>query len=167
VAGLCEIHHYKGEVAVEEREGVNYGRHGDIKPENILLFSDPDEPLGRLVLSDFGSGQFNSRASASQVPNERARQTRMYQPPESDIEGGTISRSSDIWTLGCVFLEFTTWLLGGYSLVEDFENSRMSPYIYGNGIRFNIYFDVARHRGKHFLIVKEAVAKVCTLLMAF
>ena len=29
-----------------------------------------------------------------------------------------------MWTLGCVYLEFVTWMIGGWSLVKEFTNVR-------------------------------------------
>ena len=49
-----------------------------------------------------------------------------YRPPECDLKGGKIGQSYDIWTLGCLYLEFITWLLGGWELVKAFEEKRMS-----------------------------------------
>jgi len=49
-----------------------------------------------------------------------------YRPPECDIHGGRIGQSYDIWTLGCLYLEFVTWLLGGWDLIKLFEEKRSS-----------------------------------------
>ena len=41
------------------------------------------------------------------------------------MPGAKISRKSDIWALGCTFLEFITWYLSGYKAVEeDFPSQR-------------------------------------------
>ncbi|KAF5505070.1 putative cyclin-dependent kinase 8 [Colletotrichum siamense] len=91
------------------RPGPLYGRHGDIKPENILWFPDPKVPghKGTLKISDFGLSELNSRYSKSQrsqVPNSPG-----YRPPECDLRKKIIKQSYDIWTLGCLYLEFITW----------------------------------------------------------
>ncbi len=162
--GLRQIHHYTGqELKADGKKEAVYGRHGDIKPENVLWFVDPsgaDGPLGRLVLSDFGFGEFNSRASASNIPNDRVGRTPTYRPPECDVNGGTISRSFDIWCLGCLCLEFVAWLLGGHDLISRFERSRMSPYKYGIEFRTMVFFDFALDRGREALIIKPAVTRV-------
>jgi len=47
-----------------------FGRHGDIKPENILWFQimpGNDDPLGVLQLADFGLGRFHGRDSRSRT----------------------------------------------------------------------------------------------------
>ncbi|CAN9308974.1 unnamed protein product [Alternaria alternata] len=83
-----------------------YGRHGDIKAENILWYppSAPNEK-GTLVIADLGLTEFNSTQSRSNVPGEGLSATPGYRPPECDLKGGTVSRAFDIWTYGCLLLE--------------------------------------------------------------
>ncbi|KAH0432247.1 tol-like protein [Colletotrichum camelliae] len=107
------------------RHGPLYGRHGDIKPENILWFPNHRRPghKGTLKISDFGLSELNSRYSKSkrlsQVPNSPT-----YRPPECDLRQKIIKQSYDIWTLGCLYLEFIAWILGGLDLVEEFARRR-------------------------------------------
>lgn len=52
--------------------------------------------------------------------------TATYRAPEFDLPFGKISRVSDIFSLGCVFLEFVTWQLEGYTSVHDsFPDARL------------------------------------------
>ncbi|KAK4119077.1 kinase-like protein [Parathielavia appendiculata] len=111
-----------------------YGRHGDIKPENILWYKqDLDGPhalaSGELVLSDFGLSALNHRQSRSNVKNGDFQHTTTYASPESVLPDELISRSIDIWALGCVYLEFVTWVVGGSSLVGEFQGARLSPFL--------------------------------------
>lgn len=113
-----------------------YGRHGDIKGDNVLLFrtvsrgkEKPAEYI--LVLSDFGLTALNSKNSRSNIPNKKIPAAPGYRPPESDIEGGKISRAFDVWTTGCMFLEFVTWMLGGWSLLSRFMIERHVQFITG------------------------------------
>ncbi|KAK1624881.1 kinase-like domain-containing protein [Colletotrichum phormii] len=147
-AGLARIHEYPGKVDGNMENAVKYGRHGDIKPENILWFRSSEEDLGRLVISDFGLGVFNSKRSRSNIPNDSGiGRTPTYRPPECDIEGAMISRSWDIWTLGCVYVEFVTWLLGGWELSEHFAEWRMTTSsICGQDFKSDIYFDIVEVR---------------------
>ncbi|KAI0844638.1 kinase-like protein [Daldinia vernicosa] len=99
-----------------------YGRHGDIKAGNILWFSKPGiaGPSGwRLVLSDFGLMRFHRAISISAQTASKLKKTLTYQAPEFDIKGEKISRKSDIWALGCTYLEFITCYLLGYEAVEE------------------------------------------------
>jgi serine/threonine protein kinase len=121
-----------------------YGRHGDIKPQNILLFKDPEDPEGRGILKicDFGQAELHSAHSRSNRPNTDVAISLFYRPPECDIKGGTISRSYDIWTLGCLYLEFVAWMLGGWSLVTIFARQRAGPDIpWAPQLREHLFFD--------------------------
>ncbi|XXG95755.1 hypothetical protein Hte_002026 [Hypoxylon texense] len=96
-----------------------YGRHGDIKAANILWFATPGatDPSGwRLVLSDFGLMRFHRLVSRSIQTSRNLKKTITYQAPEFDI--AKISRKSDIWALGCTFLEFITCYISGYEAVD-------------------------------------------------
>ena len=106
-----------------------YGRHGDIKPRNILWFKNaPDEDgMGTLVITDFGVAEMNSKHSRSGKSNRELTFTRTYCAPEAHIHGRGIRRSYDIWTLGCLYLEFLTWMLGGSQLVDEFSRIRVKP----------------------------------------
>ena len=82
-------------------------RHKDIKPENILI--DESESL---ILTDFGiSRRFQKNTPHS--TNDQWKFTRKYASPEM-MKGRTVLRDdpSDVFSLGCVFLEVATLLLG-------------------------------------------------------
>ncbi|XXH02378.1 hypothetical protein Hte_008753 [Hypoxylon texense] len=106
-----------------------WGRHGDIKPNNILWFStyggDPNRILHHhLVVSDLGLTRYHSRASRSAVPWLHIEgYTRAYRPPEMDMDH-LISQKYDIWSLGCVFLEFCVWYVEGGKAVQTFGLER-------------------------------------------
>jgi serine/threonine protein kinase len=110
-----------------------YGRHGDIKPENILWFKDPHNAndLGVLKISDFGLADFKRSYKALHKPKSQTYHTPTYRPPEADLDDGEITQRSDIWPLACVYLEFVTWMLGGSKLVKQFADTRISPSLHG------------------------------------
>ena len=93
--------------------------HADIKPDNILVYPEEGESLGRLVLSDLGLGRFNTLKSASRVTSRYSGELNLM-APECDVKDSVISRSQDIWQLGCLFLDMTVWLLLGFEKVEAF-----------------------------------------------
>lgn len=105
-----------------------YGRHGDIKPENILWFRDPKKNAdrGALKISDFGLTEFSSRHSLCYKQRSQVAHSPSYRPPECDLEGAVVGPSYDIWTLGCLYLELITWQLGGISLLQEFRRKRNS-----------------------------------------
>jgi len=145
----------------DDRGEQLYGRHGDIKPENILWCkSDNAETL---VISDLGLSVTNSKNSRSNRLGADILVTPDYRPPECDIDGvsGKISRSFDIWTLGCLLLEFVVWILNGWQGREEFRERRFSQYI--NGISTDIFFEVRPAPGdsnEAIFMIKDSVEEV-------
>jgi serine/threonine protein kinase len=141
-SGLETIHNFKNKLhrrdqpsgllvpgtdTITGEEEYRYGRHGDIKPENILWSNELDgiDGAGILQIADFGLGRFHGRASRSQVDPRTIASTPTYEPPEIALNL-KVSRAYDIWSLGCLYLEYITWRLGGYKLLEAFGNSRLT-----------------------------------------
>ncbi|ROV89857.1 hypothetical protein VMCG_09505 [Cytospora schulzeri] len=110
--------------SVEDNDGKDYGRHGDIKPQNILWFKQDDNSfdLGNLKLSDFGLTDFH-RALTTKVDPKGVRATPTYSAPERETDE-KLSRPFDIWSLGCIFLEFVTWLLRSVEGLDEFTSER-------------------------------------------
>ncbi|KAI0439906.1 hypothetical protein F4803DRAFT_21438 [Xylaria telfairii] len=79
-------------------------RHKDIKPNNILVKDD------RVLLSDFGTSRtcFDGHFTSNGVSREG---TPRYWAPEVG-DGADRNTASDVWSLGCVFLEMATTLFG-------------------------------------------------------
>ncbi|KAH8652265.1 kinase-like domain-containing protein [Xylariales sp. PMI_506] len=104
-----------------------YGKHGDIKAENILVFPTKDKS-NMLIVADLGLTEVHRQVSRSNQSPEGLRRTRDCRPPESDsFQNNGISRAFDIWTLGIVFLNMMTWLIGGNELILAFETKRYAP----------------------------------------
>lgn len=101
----------------ELSKSTAYGIHGDIKPRNLLWFkewrgfSSQHHELGVLQVADFGISSMHHTDTRSAVDMRGG--TKTYRPPEVETELGLGSRSFDIWSLGCVFLEFLCWLVKG------------------------------------------------------
>lgn len=97
-------------------------RHGDLKPENILRFRKLNELIGTLCISDVGLAKrhvvatgFRKLASTSKFG------TVAYEPPEAVTRlDSPRSRLYDIWSFGCIMLEFVVWLLYGHEGLDDF-----------------------------------------------
>lgn len=66
---------------------------------------------------------FHKRLTRSQVLPDRLSGSPTYEPPEIKL-GKKISRAYDIWSLGCVYLEFITWLVCGWEALDKFPKAR-------------------------------------------
>ncbi|KAI1173823.1 hypothetical protein F4777DRAFT_589617 [Nemania sp. FL0916] len=111
----------------------NRTRHGDLKPENIVCFeADGCLPAGddkkpdatvRLVIIDVGLAKKHNEHTQLRAKTDTRVSTRRYAPPELDIgPEKSLSRRFDVWSLGCIFLEFAIWLLGGKRKLLEFTN---------------------------------------------
>ncbi|OHE91939.1 protein kinase [Colletotrichum orchidophilum] len=150
--GLQKIHRSPSEHATD------FGIHGDIKPENILLFVNEKYPDGILVISDFGFTRFHGRDTRSNKPAVGYSPT--HRAPEVDLQH-PISRSYDIWALGCVFLEFIAWYLTGTDGVKtDFVQLRVNDDVGGYPIKYDKFFNIrVTGDGKKEPEVKSSVRK--------
>ena len=125
--GLSEIHNFK--VPSDDpntSHNARYGLHGDIKPKNSLFFKkrpNYEDPMGVLQIADFGLARFHRFESRSRVPSSVVTPSPTYSPPDPMI-GDFISRTYDMWSLGCVYLEFATWLILGNEAIHEFSNCR-------------------------------------------
>jgi len=107
--------------------------HADIKPENVLCFTPKDggematahSPIPFEVrLADFGiSTQVDGLGLM--VGNDWFRHTRTQRPPEIDVNMGGVGLPADVWSLGCVYLDFATWLLLGNPRLLSFAERRI------------------------------------------
>ena len=86
--------------------------HGDIKPDNILIFNN------HIFYTDFGL--------SDTIPDDKSMIsdggfiTKQYAAPE--VKRGKRGKPSDIWSLGCVFLELVTIML--HRSITDFYDGR-------------------------------------------
>lgn len=136
VEALGEIHQANIVPGSEEEDSKsqvkNFGIHLDIKPTNILYFSQEtaNHPLGVLKIADFGLTRFHSQSSRTRKSRSTAyRCSQEYRSPEHDI-GYIISRKVDIWALGCVFSELFTWMLLEHKAREEFRQARKQDALF-------------------------------------
>ncbi|KAG8161489.1 hypothetical protein KVR01_008476 [Diaporthe batatas] len=154
-SGLCQLHRHQttyvsnawsdNETKSSETHEIGrttqvqlYGRHGDIKLQNILWFCDPKKSgdRGVLKITDFGLAEFKTSPARLYRGASRMKFSPPYQPPECNTPGGRVGQSHDIWSLGCLYLELIAWLLGGWELVKSFQSAREStdPEYYAKAI---------------------------------
>jgi len=106
------------------QDSETFGAHHVLKPENILWFSENDTngKMGLFKISDFGISRFHDERGT-----QRANCSLAYRAPEYDLERrgiGRITSAYDIWSMGCIFLEFIVWLLCDSGGVNEFYRSR-------------------------------------------
>ena len=180
-SGLCEVHNFKiekpstptltvpaidrsrlspgsvNDISVAEDE-FRYGRHGDLKPENILWSNELEkvDEMGVLQIADFGLGRFHGRASRSAMLAKQSIASPTYEPPEIPLDR-KVSRAYDIWSLGCIFLEFVTWRLGGLPLINEFQFLREVDG--GDEIKNDKFFTVINYKepGQDAVVRKEVL----------
>ncbi|SCV57495.1 uncharacterized protein FFB14_15171 [Fusarium fujikuroi] len=125
----------------QSQSSQSYGRHGDIKPENILWFRNgPNTDIGVLEIADFGLTRFHNKRSRSNISPVGMGNSPTYRAPEFDMPDGLLSRSYDIWALGCVYLEFLTWYFMGWEGVMEF--SALREYKRNNLEADDAYFEL-------------------------
>lgn len=92
--------------------GVTNCRPGDLKPENIVRHNDGDG-LGTLQIADMGLTKVHDIVTRLRnKPTVTVSGTDRYQRPETDLyPKRPRSRAYDMWSMGCIYLEFIIWIL--------------------------------------------------------
>jgi serine/threonine protein kinase len=104
-------------------------RHGDLKPENILCFGKHEPgatniPMDvKLLVADAGHAKVHEKATEFRPLGTTTQGgTRMYVAPEAELQPNEARpRRYDIWSLGCLYLEFLIWILYGNEVLERFR----------------------------------------------
>jgi serine/threonine protein kinase len=116
--------------AVKELHRINC-RHGDLKPDNILVFKN-DQGEDILVIADLGVSRFHTQGTNLRTnPTKTEATTPSYAGPEvfeDERRGVARSRTYDIWSIGCIFLEYVIWLLYDSDAILSFRYSRDEPF---------------------------------------
>jgi hypothetical protein len=168
--GITKIHEHPTTrpnpgLSLEGNQYVVFGHHGDIKPENVLWFAEPGrescKTAGTLKLSDFGLAEFSVHQTLSMAERSKWGVTLGYRAPEADLHPkAAIGRSYDIWTLGCLYLEFITWILGGRQLLDKFLKQRTSPDRMCHYVDTSAFFELQVDNGERKAVVKPTVKSV-------
>ncbi|KAK7700302.1 hypothetical protein SLS64_011115 [Diaporthe eres] len=105
-------------------EQTNF-RHGDLKPGNILHFLTGG-PYGILKIADFGISRIHNASTLQRhgIATITRAMTPSYQAPETIFKDRPRSRKFDIWSLGCIFLEFIIWFVRDWKAVENLSRAR-------------------------------------------
>jgi serine/threonine protein kinase len=115
-------------MALEALHGVNC-RHGDLKPENILHFHGTTATDGKLVIADVGISKTHQKDTQFRHEGTNTRATTpSYEAPEAITNASTPrARRYDIWSIGCIFLEFAIWILHDREAIRSFGEARYGP----------------------------------------
>ena len=122
---LKQLHNFETYRSEDDTDNKTHGIHGDLKPDNILHYKnwrEVSEDIGVLQITDFGLSSFHQTQSAEDIVLLRG--TNAYRPPEAAILS-PLSASFDTWSLGCLFLEFLTWLVRGPEGLKLFKEKRL------------------------------------------
>ena len=103
------------------RNGI---RHRDIKPQNILVRFEREDLSTRalkpqILICDFGLSRLRERDEPDTTHTFEGG-TFIYKAPELYVPGSSHGETTDVWSLGCVFIEINM-CLNGWSL-EDFHS---------------------------------------------
>ncbi|KAF5597857.1 serine threonine kinase [Fusarium pseudocircinatum] len=121
--GYSSSAHADPSTAHEEGGGI---RHGDLKPENILRFrSSNPSALGTLKIADMGLAKHHEVSTRLRQNMTNTKYgTHRYEPPETVVsKTQATSRLYDVWSMGCIILEFVVWLLDGQEGLNNFNDS--------------------------------------------
>ncbi|KAK7899943.1 hypothetical protein LTR67_003689 [Exophiala xenobiotica] len=123
------VHHFKRPTLSDPKPEADYawGRHNDIKPENILVFEKAPNQNPVFKLTDFGCGVFTEPTGDHSVGVPGNVGTETYWPPDQ-FRNKKTSRPFDMWAIGCVYLESLLWLFGFFQEEGQrrFATARMS-----------------------------------------
>jgi serine/threonine protein kinase len=146
-------------------------RHGDLKPENILRFTESSDGLGVLKIADMGLAKQHMLLTSDRNDKRQLTSTmygtRPYEAPETITAEYGRSRLYDVWSMGCITLEFIIWILYGNESLTDFYND-----IAGGAKKLYQYYEIPdpmnhQHAEVHRVVLKwikhiESVDPECT-----
>ncbi|KAH0559802.1 hypothetical protein GP486_003678 [Trichoglossum hirsutum] len=100
--------------------------HSDLKPDNILVYEEAGNSIGKWKISDFGTSTIGNLLGESEmadytnmtvVAKQRARG--VYTAPEPNA-----GRRGDIWSFGCILHQVVAAGLGGGTLLRALDKER-------------------------------------------
>lgn len=121
-------------------------RHKDIKPANILI------SVGSMLFCDFGSAMDAEFLDTTQTEGLALMRTPRYISPETQAERQR-NEASDVWSLGCVFLEMLVRLTG--SSVDE-----LLKFIHDNLGRSGRMHDLCYWEGASSGLLQNRVAEI-------
>lgn len=97
-----------------------------MKPKNILVKRSRGESRYefQFKLADLGLSHFKQNIAGEDPTDADSRGTRTCGAPESYRRLPNVTRSIDIWSLGCVFSEAVTWSVFGSTGLDKYRDAR-------------------------------------------
>ena len=92
--------------------------HFDLKPDNILI----ERENGKWLITDFGQSALTRRRRGTTPRIGGHFGTDAYAPPEIDDMDMEFGRAYDIWSLGCIVLEVTAFVVLGHAGLTGSDN---------------------------------------------
>ncbi|EXF75138.1 protein kinase domain-containing protein [Colletotrichum fioriniae PJ7] len=139
-------------------------RHGDLKPANILHFTSgkEEDTLSILKITDFGISRIHQEATFDRLgkPTITGATSPSYEAPEAVAPKAARSRKYDIWSIGCIFLEFIMWLVQDWNAVQSFASARNSTSVQVGGATPSHFYKI----DKDDVIVHPEVSKIINTL---
>jgi serine/threonine protein kinase len=125
-------------------------RHKDIKGQNVLVKRTASGT--NLLLTDFGIAMDFSEIAKSTTKGPQAQKTERYCAPE--VAGGRErGRRSDVYSLGCLFVEVATVMIG-------FDLKTLDDSIGGDGVFHESELQLANWISKLERMAEESMAIV-------
>ncbi|KAH7110127.1 kinase-like domain-containing protein [Dendryphion nanum] len=137
--------------AIERLHGSNnpkLWRHLNLKPEKILCFDNDSTQDGScvFVITFVASIRVDNRIISEMWEGHISSRTLMYDPPEAELQPHLPkSRQYDIWSIGCIYLEFIIWLLYGTKELQHFRDDLCG---FRAAMRFYVVEEVQNTRTK-------------------
>ncbi|KAH6981725.1 hypothetical protein BKA56DRAFT_632063 [Ilyonectria sp. MPI-CAGE-AT-0026] len=130
-----------GDSSTKSTNSAPHWRHGDLKPDNILAFSQSKKIwLSTLKIADLGLAKQHEYETSNRVePTGTTHSTLHYEAPEVITQPDEPrSRRYDVWSMGCIIFESVIWLLYGYDTLNAFlkksmGNTNQTPYFTTQG----------------------------------
>lgn len=92
--------------------------------ERLQFFDVKYANLCRLVLADFGPAKQHEASTALRLGMTKTFVgTYRYEIPEKPSGNGPRSRLYDMWSMGCIIIEFVVWLLYGHNELRRFQDA--------------------------------------------
>ena len=143
------------------------GIHHDLKPANVLLHH------GQFILSDFGTATLR-RPTAGEEQDSLGN-VNWSTAPEQYADGpwpGVASPKSDMFALGCIFMELLVHMRGGAHSVEAFRKRRnpkkpgVAPFCEGRKLNHQVSLQLEEIRQEPESVKRCQVADVVRDLLA-